>query len=570
MADTGAPNRADDRLGDRPGERPGAAPAPWVVPATLVLLFLLATWLTTRSTLWDRDEPRFSQAAVEMVTNGQYLFPTFNGELRPDKPILIYWLMALPLSLAGSSEWAVRAWAPVGLVLSAWLAWRVARRFLSPAGAALVPGILAVTPIALMQGTAATTDAVLLAATTAAMACFAAMLAEGWRTGHFVLLTLALGAAQLTKGPVGIAVPLLSMLAAVWFARKTRPLAPGFGGRLLLAALGSVAIFLAWAVPANEATGGEFARLGLGKHVVDRVGAPMEGHGPNYFLGLFFYVPVLLVGFLPWILQLPAALVGLWNGTLLEGKSRALLLGWSLAPFLLMSLVATKLAHYVLPIFPPLAILVAAVIDGAERGTLAPGPQRWLRRGTWIQGTLLLLILGALVFAAFHELARPLRGALLVLAAVIAVQGALALVLHARNRWRASAQAGFAGMVAVWITVGAVVLPRVEEIKIAPRMVREIRAALPFGTPTATCGFVEPSLNFYLGPQIVEHLNNDAELDAWIARPETGVLVISQKKRDELVARRGEGGLATLAVVEGYNYSKGRPLVLHALRRGAR
>ena len=88
------------------------ATPPWAIAAVLLGILALASWLTTRSTLWDRDEPRFAQAAVEMVQSGQLLFPTFNGELRPDKPILIYWLMAIPVSLFGVSEWAVRAWAP--------------------------------------------------------------------------------------------------------------------------------------------------------------------------------------------------------------------------------------------------------------------------------------------------------------------------------------------------------------------------------------------------------------------------------------------------------------------------
>ncbi len=43
--------------------------------------------------LFDRDEPRFATAAREMAGAGDFVVPTFNGELRPDKPPLVYWLM---------------------------------------------------------------------------------------------------------------------------------------------------------------------------------------------------------------------------------------------------------------------------------------------------------------------------------------------------------------------------------------------------------------------------------------------------------------------------------------------
>src|SRR5690349_25144496 len=99
---------------------PARGLARWTTLACALAIFCFATWLTTRSTLWDRDEPRFEQAAVEMASSGQWLYPTFNGELRPDKPILIYWLMALPVRWLGASEWAVRAWSPLALAASAW------------------------------------------------------------------------------------------------------------------------------------------------------------------------------------------------------------------------------------------------------------------------------------------------------------------------------------------------------------------------------------------------------------------------------------------------------------------
>src|SRR6185295_18687980 len=112
--------------------------------------------------LWDRDEPRFAQAAVEMLSSGDWLVPTFNGELRADKPIFSYWWMATAVRAFGSSEWSLRACSLLALALSAWLTWRIARRSLSNSAALLAAGVLVSSPLALGEGTVATTDALLL------------------------------------------------------------------------------------------------------------------------------------------------------------------------------------------------------------------------------------------------------------------------------------------------------------------------------------------------------------------------------------------------------------------------
>lgn len=533
---------------------------------------VFASWIATRSTLWDRDEPRFAEAAVEMVHSGQYLYPTFNGELRADKPILIYWLMASTVRLFGESEWAVRAWAPVGLAVAAWLTYRIGRRFLPASTALLASLVLASAPLAVVEGTIATTDGVLLACITAAMAVFAAMLDEGWRAWHFAALALALGLAQLVKGPVGLALPILAILGARWMLRGTQPLARGFGLRLAYSALASILLFVAWAAPANFATDGRFAAKGLGHHVADRMVHPLEGHGGNYALGLLFYLPVLAIGFAPWMLQLPAALGALWGGRLGDRKLRALLIAWIVIPFALMSLVATKLPHYILPIFPALALAVAAVVDAAERGQLDPRDRRRLSHGAWLYGGVLVIEVGALIAAAVNPPAAELRAACLAVAAVLLVQGAIALRLHMRGRWRHAALATMAGSFAMWLVLGVYALPRIENIKLAPRLASAIRAATPPTVPIATASFDEPSLLFYAGRAPIEHLESESALTAWLQEPAPGVLVIPRSQLAEIEKLRAgleRIDILELAAVHGFNYSKGKVVELVALRRGS-
>lgn len=63
-------------------------------------------FMASRSTLWDRDEPRFARATVEMIESGNYLIPSFNGEMWLDKPVFTYWAMSLPVRLLGPTEFA--------------------------------------------------------------------------------------------------------------------------------------------------------------------------------------------------------------------------------------------------------------------------------------------------------------------------------------------------------------------------------------------------------------------------------------------------------------------------------
>ena len=165
------------------------------------VVFLLA--LTTTTTLWDRDEPRFAQAAVEMLASGQYLVPTFNGELRPQKPILIYWLMTLSLGALGKSELAVRMWSPIAIAVAALATFAIGRRWWSPRVGLVAMVIVALTPLTLVEGVAATTDAVLLASITVAMAIVAQVL-DRPRWWHAAALGVAFGAGLLTKGPVAV------------------------------------------------------------------------------------------------------------------------------------------------------------------------------------------------------------------------------------------------------------------------------------------------------------------------------------------------------------------------------
>jgi 4-amino-4-deoxy-L-arabinose transferase-like glycosyltransferase len=529
-------------------------------------IFVYASFLTTRSTLFDRDEPRFAQASVEMVQTGNYLYPTFDGELRADKPILIYWLVSAVVRACGISEWAVRFWAPVSLSLSALVTFFVGRRLFGARAGWLAMGFLAIAPLSLMEGTIATTDALLLLCITVAFASFVFAVLDGVKPWHTLALSAALAAALLTKGPVGLAVPVLSAIVALWMLRGR-----GVGARhawmLAIASVVGTALFVAWGWPANEATHGEFYRRGIGHHVVERMSTPLEGHGGNFFLALPYYVPVVLLLSLPATLYLPAALSALFGGRLGAERARSLLIAWIVPCFVLMSCVSTKLVHYVFPIWPGLALVCAALVDASERDTLDDRDRRWLARGVWFAGVPIALLCGGLVAAPALIHLPALLVPAIVMAITLGAGAWFGIVLHRRGSVRRGAHVLIGGFAAAWLVGILLAMPVIERTKVAPAIAAAIRARTSNEIEVARFKFAEPSLDFYLDRPPITDLGDEAALAQWMQGVTPAVLVIPRERIEALRARLDFTRFEEVASARGFNISKGEPLELVALGR---
>jgi 4-amino-4-deoxy-L-arabinose transferase-like glycosyltransferase/membrane-associated phospholipid phosphatase len=542
--------------------------------AAVVLLGYL--FVTTRSTLWDRDETRFSEATLEMVHSGDYLVPTLNGELRPDKPILIYWLMSLPVRLLGATELACRFFSPVGAAVTCLLTALIAHHLLGTGTGFLAMLILATTPLFLLEGTAATVDAVLLAAIVGALAVFENAFRAGLRKIHLGGLAVTLGAALLAKGPVGLALPILAMVVILVLARRLSLTwaACLFGGALLASG-----IFLAWAIPANNATGGEFLRRGIGYHVIERATRPIDGHGGNFFLTLPFYIPVVLFAFFPWILFLPGALSATAGGRVGGRDGRSFLFGWMVPIFLFMSFVSTKLPHYILPVWPALSLSVAGTISLAEQGRLPAKDLKWFAHGRRLFVGIGILCGTALLVGPWFVpalglnlpgneplspgLAWPIAGT----GATFLMMTVLASREHAAGRYRPVVGILVAGMVCVMFTVSVIGLPMAERFKVSKPLADAIRARTTPDVEVVSLDYDLPSFIFYLGRKHLKSVEGDTGVLHWAKQPEPGVLVLTRQALARIESGNVPLGLKEIVAVRGRNYSKGRWTEVVALGR---
>jgi 4-amino-4-deoxy-L-arabinose transferase-like glycosyltransferase len=545
----------------------GGSRTPWgLVVAVALAVACVYGFIDSRSTLWDRDEPRFSRATVEMVESGNYLYPTFNGRLRPDKPILIYWLMSVPVRLLGPTAPACRFFSTVGIVIACIFTFLLGRRLLGVKAALWSMTVLPATLLVIIEGTAATADGILLPAMVAVLVLFVCALTAEPRWYHVGAMGLAFGLGLLAKGPVAL-LPIPVIVVTLWLTRKSGLRAAPHLGQLGGAAVMGVLLFVAWALPANEATQGEFLRLGVGHHVLARTARPLEHHGGTFLLHLPYYLPVIVTGFFPWTLHLPGAISAVLGRRVGAVHFRELFLAWVVSVVVIMTLVATKLPHYILFIWPALALAVGGVL-AAPAGILADRDRRWLRGGIYFYGPVAGGMAVSLIAAGLWLRRTGAIAGFWTSAAVLLVVSVVAMRQQLRDRPQASAATLLLGVVVLQLPLMLGVMPVLEGLKISPALAEAVKRRTGPEVPVATFGYGEPSLNFYVG-RTTEPLAGPEAVARWARQPQAGVLVVPRTTWNEIERRYGPLGLQEIAAKTGLNYAKGKTFEVAALlRRG--
>lgn len=544
-------------------------------PGRLLRLAVVVAFasITALAGLWtlpplDRDESRFAQATAQMLETGDYVSIRFQEDERNKKPAGVHWLQAASVSAFSKVEareiWAYRLPSVVGAVLAAVFTYLAGARLYGPATGFLSALLIASAPLVAAEATTAKTDAVLLATICAAQAAFIHIFAR-WRDGApsgWLLpagFWVAIGAGVLIKGPIA---PLIILLtAAGMLVRHPQPgwvlaLKPALGGFLLLLMVAP------WALAINDATQGRFFSEALGGDMFGKLTNAQEGHWglPGYHLALV------------WLLFWPAAAL-LLPGFLQGCATRRawpswFLLSWAVPAWIVFEVTATKLSHYVLPLYPALAILAgrAASIGAAGR-----------REGVRRFGAIVFLLAGA-VFA-FSPVALPLLfaesgwGAASVTGALLIAAGAM---LTATLFWRGNAyQGGLLAAVLAAIAASTLlnsVLPRLDRLAVSSRLSAalddEDLHPLRDGAPRAVlAGYYEPSAVFLLGTRT---LLTDAA-GAALELEHGGAVIIEGRLDAEFLGAATARGAAprVLATIEGLNYSNGREVKLTIYRAGA-
>jgi 4-amino-4-deoxy-L-arabinose transferase-like glycosyltransferase len=323
----------------------------------------------------DRDEARFAQATKQMIESGDYIDIRFQDEVRYKKPVGIYWLQAgvvraaeaVGVPQARTTIWLYRVPSLLGAVGAVLLTYWAALAFVSRRGAFLSAVMMATCLLLGVEARLAKTDAMLLLCCVAAMGVMARAYLEqhsgrdiAWR--HAALLWSALGAGILLKGPLILMVVGLAALALVIADRSARWL---LRLRPLVGILWILVLVLPWFVAIMGRAGESFLQGSLGEDMFAKIFKGQESHGapPGYYLLLFWLT------FWPAAPLAAVAAAPVWRHRR-EPPAR-FLLAWAVPCWIVFELVMTKLPHYVLPLYPAIAILIAREI---ERRDLSDNP----------------------------------------------------------------------------------------------------------------------------------------------------------------------------------------------------
>lgn len=356
-----------------------------------LLAIVLASAFQGSRGLWDPDEGRYTNVALEMLDSGDWILPHRHHEsLHVTKPPLTYWAMAASFAAFGRNEWAARLPNAVAFALTVLLVYQLGRVFVP--GRPWLPALVyATSPVPFLAANWISTDTPLAWAETLAVAAYAQARFGARRRGDVRAMWVAFGLAFLVKGPPAI-VPLLAIAAFEWLDRDRRARLfdpPG------LAAFGLLSFgWFAYVAHEIPALVGYF----VGHEFVDRVASAEMRRFPEWYGPFVVYAPTLLLGALPWLVAAwrhrgPRVAWSNWSP-----QARFLAL-WLALPLLVFALARSRLPLYILPLFVPASLLLARALDDVPFGRVA-----------WRRVAVLVVVLIAVKAAlAYRETGKDAR-----------------------------------------------------------------------------------------------------------------------------------------------------------------
>ncbi len=424
----------------------------WVLAIIWLMMigWLAFFWNLGSTGLIDETEPLFAEASRQMVVTGDWITPSFNEAPRFDKPPLIYWCQAIAFQIFGINEFAVRLpSALAGLALTS-LCFYTLRYFGGwswnwgmgygewgigqsdrdrqdvPNGDATVQGtptsnspmqqwqlwlvaslgaaMVALHPLTLFFGRTGYSDMLLSACFGGALLTFFLGYAQSgqrtvqtrWYLAFYILIALAV----LTKGPVGIVLPGLIIGSFLLYLGRVREVLREM--RLVRGALIVLALSVPWFILVTLQNGEDYIDSFFGYHNFERFTSVVNEHqGPPYF-----HVLVMLVGFAPWSIALPAAIAQVnvfrrrkWQQAPRNAHLGLFALFWFLIVLSFFTVAATKYFSYTLPLMPAAAILVA-LWWSKQIVSAKISPKR--QSGLTITSLLSILLFLALAFVTFY------------------------------------------------------------------------------------------------------------------------------------------------------------------------
>jgi 4-amino-4-deoxy-L-arabinose transferase-like glycosyltransferase len=451
--------------------------------------------------LLDPDEGLHASIAQEMVERGSWITPTFLGERFLDKPIVYFWTQAASLWLFGPNEAAVRLpgllFGLLGAATTGLLGWRMFGRTTG-----LVATILYTTtilPAAMAQ--AASHDVALIPWINLAMLLLWECDRAVTRRANVACAAAAgalLGLSILTKGLLGVGVVGLAFGSYILIARR---LSLEIVLRGLAVVVIAVVVASPWYVLVEMQNPGYLHYFFLDRHLLGLMTATQ----PHSNQPWWYYIPILIGGGLPWIGYLPILVqdVRAEGGDRPADRAAMLLLWcWLIGWTLFLTLARSKLATYLWPVFPPMAILAGVVWTRLIDGTLSEAARKSVARafvwGSWTGPVVLPAAMLAVHVAFGAHFAWPVWAAV----GVVTIASPLPVMAWYAGRWQACLAAASLSLAVQFVVVMTVVIPPVADVFSARDLAQRFNRLGEVPPRLFVAEERIGSLVFYLDPQL--------------------------------------------------------------------
>ncbi len=517
--------------------------------------------------------------------SGGLIVPMVGGKPRLSKPPLIYWVQSASAAVFTAGHplrdaiWMYRVPSLLAAIATVLITWRLGCAMFDPRAGWLGAALLAVAPVFAWEAHQARADQLLLACTTLAMwALWEIHRAQRVTARWPLVLWLAIAAGILTKGPI---TPMVVVLTAVTLSLIARRWSWLWQTRPVMGVVLTAVLILPWVVAVAGRVGWQPYLDTILDETLGRAGAAREGHWgpPGYhlvLLPLLFWPGSMLTGVAiargcrrGFTVRARApgrsrfARFASWLGALRPARGAEFFcIAWIVPAWLVFELVTTKLPHYTMPLYPPIALLtaravLAAALPGASTRAARHGYRIWIALGVALGVTapLTIALLGRLPAS---------RAPLVLAAAVVCSLVTIVLLFRAARFIRAreflSAQAaGLLAMIVSLVLVLGLGLPRAHFVFMTPRIMQATREADPAGTrPLAIVDYHEDSLVFATRGRI--QLIDRGAVEGWLADNPAGLLWVPGDFGDQRHADPGSrlSHYIPASTVVGFNYSRGR------------
>jgi 4-amino-4-deoxy-L-arabinose transferase-like glycosyltransferase len=310
--------------------------------------------------LWDPDEGRYAEMAREILVLHDWVSPHLNYLLYFEKPMMYIWLVAISFKTFGISEWAAHLVSLISALGGVFLIGLMARK-LWGYRAGLVASLSLLSSLEyFFLASAVDINMTLTLFITSAMVFFWFGHMEN-KPLYFTISWASMALATLTKGPIGIILPLGAISLYIILSRQyalikeARPI-PGI--------LIFLAISLPWYIIVSMRNP-DFLSFFFVKQNLLRYAASHEHNQPLYYFPL-----VILVGVIPWTFMLPSAIKGIWHRKM--PMEIIYILTWFLLILLFFTPSQSKLVSYVLPSFPPFSLIMGYTLKDIRTNGWSP------------------------------------------------------------------------------------------------------------------------------------------------------------------------------------------------------